>query len=306
MKTVAAVLSLLLLASPARAQQDTANPLLVGVYLPNAPIPSVAAKARLVADLAQWLSNGLGTTVRGRAYSNADEFERDLPHLAFALVDAAVAASVRGTHPLALATHTGSDQTRLIVLATPSTPGPWALAGKRVAYPNLGRVTTPLLENVLFSGELPLTRLVRVPVADAASALASARLGRADAAIVTEAAFDKLGAGGEVRPILSSSELPLAVFCQGGAADAALAARARAAIVSFRSQDSGIDGFRAVTTGLESLRRELAGRSRQPEVRDPTPNFRGPSFNFPLPTLPLPPVRSYLAAIPPPPAPSLP
>src|SRR5262249_9795622 len=160
--------------------------------------------------------------------------------LAFAVVDAPIAAAPRSpVTPLLVSVRNGKDRTRLGLYASSSVPGAYALKGKRLAFPKLGRVAVPLIENFLFGGELQLGKPTRVPTPDAASALVSARTGKADAVVLAEETYAELAGGqGDLKLLFTSGEMPLIAFCQGGAnVDSSLVARARAAMTKFAASD---------------------------------------------------------------------
>jgi hypothetical protein len=296
------------LAGAALAEEPRARPAsaasaaVVAVYLPGAPLASIGTKAKLVSDLAATLERALGQPVSGRAYANLEDLEADADELSFALVDAAVVAAGRSPlRPMLVSVHAGRDRARFGIYAGPSVAGAYALEGKRVAFPRLGRVAGPFLEGFLLDGQLSLARLVRVPVPDASSALATIRLGKADAVALSAPAFAQLGGAGlGLRLLVSSEEAPLATFCTGGHALApALVARARAAMLEFSAPAAGIEALRApAADAFETLRRGLSARhTRVAPAHEPPASFRGPDFKAPPPAVPLPPLRAYLAPL---------
>lgn len=300
----------LVLAPSAQAQRsepESSALLVVGVYLPASAIATIGEKAKLVSNLAQALSVALGQPVVGRSYAKMEDLVRDAPSLAFALVDAPVAVTLGlPLSALAVATQKGLHETRLCVYAPPSVSFPLALEGKRLAYPRLGPVTNALLDHFLFEGFFAISRTLRVPVPDAASALAAVRVGKADAAVLTEATFSVMGGSSDLRAIVVSRKLPLAIFAKGGAnLDASVVERARAAITAFSAPSLGIDGFVGLEPAtLSRFARLLTQGSRlEPSVAEPKLSFRGPTFTSPIPDIPLPPLRTYLPPVAPPPEP---
>lgn len=288
------------LAAPAAARAE--DPLVVAVFVPNAPLGSVQAKAKLVSDLADALGAALGVKVAGRAYAHAEDLESDADEVAFALVDGAFAAQPKSPFSPLLAGQRGGRD-RLAVYAAARVAAAWDLEGKRLAYVKVGRGTVPLVESFLFEGELPLGRVTRVPVPDAASALAALRLGQADAVVLSEAAFGALPGASAIAPrmLLASEELPATVLCLGGrAVPPDLLARARTALAGFSAPAAGIEGFVPLREGaLDAVRRAVASprKNRVPPLPEPTLRVRGPRLPLRPVELPRPALRDYLAPL---------
>jgi hypothetical protein len=307
MRRAVVLLAVLLAAPLARAQRqgEPSSPeLILGVYVPETGIATIGEKAKLVSSLAQSLSQALAQPVVGRSYAKAEDLVRDASNLSFVVIDAPIALTPGLPFSvLAVAKHRGRLETRLCVYATEAIASAAALDGKRLAYPRLGPVTNALLDNFLFERFFSVSRTIRVPVPDAASALTAVRVGKADAAVLTEAAFAVLGGGSDLRCIVMSRELPLVVFGKGAKSlGAHVVARASAAMVVFSAPSIGIDGFaRAEEAVLSRLERHLTrGFGLEPSVPEPRPSFHGPTFAFPVPDIPLPPLESYLVPIVPP------
>ncbi len=290
------LVALLLVTGSARAED---KPLVAAVLVPSGPVASVGDKARVVAEVGSALERALGVRVTARAYANAEDLERDGAEVAFALTDASFAASRGWVRPFASALIGGRDRGRLALYASAGIPGAWALEGKRVALPRVGRSTAGVLDGLLLEGELPPGRVSRVVVPDAASALQSVRLGKADALVLPEATAARLGIGA-LRPILTSRELPLYALCTGGEPIApAMLARLRERLDRVVVPALGIEGFRAAPQDVwDVLRRDLGGGPRRlPPPHIPPAAFRGPALLAPPVAVPVPALREYLAPL---------
>ncbi len=296
MKRLVLTAALLVAAAPAHAE-DAA--LVAAVLVPNGPVASVGDKARVVAEVGAALERALGVRVTARAYANAEDLERDGAEVAFAITDASFAASRGWVRPFASAVVGGRDRGRLALFVGPAIPGAWALEGKRVALPRLGRATAGVLDGLLLEGELPPGRVTRVVVPDAASALQSVRLGKADALVLSEATAARLGVP-SLRPILTSRELPLYALCTAGQPlPAEVLTRLRERLDRIIVPTLGIDGFRAAPQDVwDGLRRDLAGGPRRlPPPHVPAPTFRGPALLAPPVAVPVPNLREYLTPL---------
>lgn len=248
----------------------------LAVFVPGVHFASLEQRLELGNELAAHLVARLGERYRltPRVYASVEAMDADAARIALALVESPLVATRLGSVlPVSVATvpgagpggAAGSDQTRLVVMASPSVRVPTELRRTGLAFAAPTEAPQVLLDNLLFEGELSVPREVWQPTRDVSSALSLASLHKAEAVLLYE---DDTAAGRQaaLRLLYTSERLPRpTVVMLDRKADGAELGRLREALAQFHGQvHPGLRAFRATAEPpYQALRVRLEKRARR-------------------------------------------
>lgn len=259
------VIVLVMLASVARA-----DGVVVGLFAPTSPFAGTAARVEFATRLGKAIGAAIGEPGIGRVYGKAGDFAAALRkgEVQVAVVDATyLAATGAGGNVVAVGVR-GGDASVGWVLVARGAGTVLELRGKTVLVPSVGGREGEFVRNGLYGGELGKDFFGAIEAApDAASALTSLGLGKADAAVVPAGAAPPAGAS--VIATFAPISLPVVVVT---GVDDATRAKIVAALVAFEG-DAALGGFRAGGgEGVKAMARRMSPAERRgpmalPDVR---------------------------------------
>jgi ABC-type amino acid transport substrate-binding protein len=249
-------------AAPAAAQDGTIT---VGLFAPSAPFEGPVERLQFVSALAEHVADRVGAAKGiGRSYAKASDFAEAVSRgeVDYAVLDSPYGAA-RGLpfKVLATAVRGGSTQTAWVLVAAGDARRIADLKGKQITLPRIGVRDRSFLTRVLLGDEVAASFFAKVDFApNALSALASVKLGRADAAFVPAGLALPDGA----RVIATAPDIGWPMLVALPSADADQSAKVAAAAASFQG-GTVFSGFR----DDNQVHRQLARRFTQRKRRGP-------------------------------------
>ncbi|MCE9580400.1 MAG: hypothetical protein K8W52_45195 [Deltaproteobacteria bacterium] len=261
------IIVMLVIAIASRAAR--ADGIAVGLFAPSSPFAGTAARVEFANRLARAVGAAVGKPGIGRVYGKASDFASAFKkgEVQVAVVDATYLAAIGGGNVVAVGARSGDTSVGWVLVAR-GAASVLELRGKTVLVPSVGGRESEFVRNALYGGELAKDFFRAIEAApDAASALTSLGLGKADAAVVPAGVSPPSGT--QVIATFAPVSLPVVVVT---GVDDATRAKIVAAVVAFEG-DAAIGGFRAGgADGVKALARRFAPGERRgpmalPDVR---------------------------------------
>lgn len=205
---------LALAAALGEARAEPTKTLVIGLFVPTTPLGGQAEQLDFVSRLASHLEKGSDSVrVVGRAYSRASDFSAAVSkgEVQYAVADApwVVSRSSSDIKVLGYLSRGGSTTVRWVIAAREPQRGLAELRGKTLAMPSPGARENDFLYRVLLEGEVGTGFLGSVRTTlDAASAVTSTQIGKADLAALPTSALES-GEATRLVPVLQLREVPL-------------------------------------------------------------------------------------------------
>lgn len=286
---------------PTLASDAPSGDRLLAVYLPGVLFARLEDKVELGNELSAYVATAvapqLGERYRltARVYATVEALDADAARIVLLLAESPlIAARLSTLQPLSVATVAGSSETRLHVLGSPTIKTLSDLRGSKLHYALPLDNPSLFVENLLFEGELSLSRDRLLPTRDVSSLLSLASLRKADAILLYE---DDLAQGQKagLRSLYGSAPLPRPTLAASEKhVPSSDLARLREAVSGFRS--SNLPAWRSFRPTQEAPYQALRQRQdRRPKRLPPLLELDEEASQLPLPQPPLTPPRVPLS-----------
>ena len=290
-------LGLFSLPQPALANEPADGDRVLAVYLPGVLFARLEDKVELGNELSSHVAAQLGDRYRltARVYATVEALDADAARTVLLLAEAPlIAARLSTLQPLAVATVGGSTDTRLHVLTSSAIKTLADLRGSKLHYALPLDNAALFVENLLFEGELSLSRDRLLVTRDVSSLLSLASLRKADAILLYE---DDVAQGQKagLRTLYSSAPLPRPTLAVNEKrVPGPDISRLRDALVQFHS--ASLPAWRSFRSTQETPYQALRQRQeRRPRRLPPLLELDEEASQLPLPQAPQNPPRVPLS-----------